>query len=663
MAPVLFVNMPLAAIERPTIALGILKAILAGAGQPCDVAYANMWYAEYVGLDRIDLLDSTRPQDGLGDWLFGAAAFPGFDADDEGYAAWMVRRHPALATGGLGVEGLLALKRSSSAFLDDAVARVLARRPRIVGCTSMFQQHVASLALLRRVKQANPGIVTMLGGANCETTMGVTTHRYFPWVDYVVSGEADAFIAPLIGDVLRHGADLSAEQVPFGVFAPCHRAGGYPETRDGDGVPRAILDDIRDVPVPDYSDYFAELDQCLYQRNVFPSVPIETSRGCWWGAKSHCTFCGLNGGNMNFRAKPPQQAMADIETLVARHGVTRIQAVDNILDNGYMTELLPALAARAQPLSLFYEVKANLKRHQVEALARAGVRHLQPGIESLDTRVLKLMRKGTGAWQNIQLLKWSRQYGVGLSWSIIHSFPDEEDAWHAECATLMPFLHHLQPGGIGKLRYDRYSPYFRDPQRWRLRLRAARSYRHLYPLDAAALDEIAYFMDDIGPRVAEDTTERPGLIALMTAHAAWCEANKAAGPPLWKMPVLSMRRTADGGGVVTDTRACAIVQEAAVDTLDVILLDHADQAPTAERLIDAAVRASGHGADEVAARIARLQALGHILAVDGRLLGLVLDEPVALRPRLRDRPNGFVRPMREMQRMEKIFALAADEAA
>lgn len=28
----------------------------------------------------------------------------------------------------------------------------------------------------------------------------------------------------------------------------------------------------------------------------------EASLGCWWGEKHHCTFCGLNGTTMKFRA-------------------------------------------------------------------------------------------------------------------------------------------------------------------------------------------------------------------------------------------------------------------------------------------------------------------------------------------------------------------------
>jgi hypothetical protein len=86
------------------------------------------------------------------------------------------------------------LRAEAEDFVDSAAARVLAHKPRIVGCTSTFQQHVASLALLRRIRELDPSVISMMSGENCETQMGRATHRAFPWGDYVVSGEADQLI-------------------------------------------------------------------------------------------------------------------------------------------------------------------------------------------------------------------------------------------------------------------------------------------------------------------------------------------------------------------------------------------------------------------------------------------------------------------------------------
>ncbi|WP_205648463.1 RiPP maturation radical SAM C-methyltransferase [Acuticoccus kandeliae] len=631
-APVVFVNMPVAGIERPSIALGLMKSILAQEGIASEVAYANLWFLDYFNIGIAQALAVVAPEHAVVDWLFAAAAFPDFEPDHDAYLDRLLPLAPHFARAKLDRAGLLRVRGQIPAFVDWTARRILARKPRIVGCTSMFQQHVASLALLRRVRELAPSVVTMLGGANCESVMGRTTHAHHDWVDYVVSGEADQFIAPFMADVLAAGADeIAADRLPFGVFGPVHRRVNYPVTGEGDGVPRAVTDDLRQLPLPDYYEYFDELKSSLYANLILPGLPMEFSRGCWWGAKSHCTFCGLNGGNMAFRAKAPAIVAGEIDTLSARHGVKRIEAVDNIMDMAYFKEVLPTLAARETPLTIFFETKSNLKKAQVKALADAGVKWIQPGIESLDSRVLTLMRKGCTAAQNILLLKWCRQYGIRTSWSIITEFPGEEDGWYAEMAAIMPALVHLQAGVSVPLRYDRYSPYFTAPDQFGVALAPSPFYAYAYPLDAAALADQVYFFENAnaapsGPEV------RPGLAAVRQAVLEWRRA-WLSGPP-----VLTMSETADGL-LVEDTRPGGT--DRTLTGLARALILAADDGPP-EAAVNAAMAREGFAGEAVEAAVAALVADRLLLRLDGRLIGLPLTKPHTLIPAPSAFPGGYV---------------------
>ena len=82
--------------------------------------------------------------------------------------------------------------------------------------------------------------------------------------------------------------------------------GGIVLRKNGVSISTGEPERIREMdtlPFPDYSDYFHDLERSSSAINIFPTLLFETSRGCWWGAKSHCTFCGLNGGSMTFRSK------------------------------------------------------------------------------------------------------------------------------------------------------------------------------------------------------------------------------------------------------------------------------------------------------------------------------------------------------------------------
>jgi radical SAM superfamily enzyme YgiQ (UPF0313 family) len=79
----------------------------------------------------------------------------------------------------------------------------------------------------------------------------------------------------------------------------------------------------------------------------------------------------------------------------------------------YFKTVLPRLAESGS-YTIFYEIKANLRREQVHLLADAGVRWIQPGIESLDDNALRLIGKGNSTLMNVQLLKWSCEFGIDV---------------------------------------------------------------------------------------------------------------------------------------------------------------------------------------------------------------------------------------------------------
>jgi magnesium-protoporphyrin IX monomethyl ester (oxidative) cyclase len=253
---------------------------------------------------------------------------------------------------------------------------------------------VASLALLRRVRELDPGVITMLGGANCETVMGEATHRCFGWVDYVVSGEADGLVTELCRLALTRGRDVATEDLPRGVLGPAHRETQQVGQQGGAGarlaghrkprhkLARALFHDLDRLPTPLYDDYFDTLAASPLAANVRPGLPLESSRGCWWGAAHQCTFCGLNGTSLGYRSKSPERVLTEVRELEDRYGVSDFEAVDNILDMGYHKTLLPELAADARrPPSaheqstrrIFYEIKANVSRASSRCTARCSL--------------------------------------------------------------------------------------------------------------------------------------------------------------------------------------------------------------------------------------------------------------------------------------------------
>jgi ribosomal peptide maturation radical SAM protein 1 len=255
--------------------------------------------------------------------------------------------------------------------------------------------------------------------------------------------------------------------------------------------------DLDALPIPNFDDFYATLAESPSGTAIVPALMVETGRGCWWGAKSHCTFCGLNGGSMAFRSKSPDRVLDELARLRDTYDTELISVVDNILDLAYFRTVLPRVAEELPGLQLFYEVKANLSNEQVALLAAAGVRRIQPGLESLSDHVLKLMRKGTTMLQNVQLLKWCREHGVHPEWNLLFGFPGERPEDYREMLGVIDAIWALEPpSGEGAVRLDRFSPYHEDPEAFGMTaVRPLAPYTWLYPFGDEARRRIAYYFD------------------------------------------------------------------------------------------------------------------------------------------------------------------------
>ena len=520
---VALIQMPFAVTSWPSLGLGLLKSALTTVGITSRVIYFNASFADLVGEEVYATPSNGAPHntDLIGEWIFGEALWgPSPSRDDGYYQDVILGGHPSHLKN-TSPEKLAAawdhaqLCRSRvEAFLEDCIKQHDWNTVRIVGFTSVFQQHVASLTLAKRLKAQFPHLHIVFGGSNCEGPMGLATMRSFAFIDAVCVGEGDTAFPAYVSEVL--------EGRP--------RTGNNILTRDYfkgavDGEPDVVPEpeqtvDMNRLPFPDFDDFFAQHDRRGEDDRPPARVIFETSRGCWWGQKNHCTFCGLNGTTMAFRYKSPTRAIKEIQYLLEKYGdkTRNLSAADNIIPYQYFQEFLPKLVELNMDLSLFYETKANLRKDQLVIYRKAGLSEIQPGIENLDTDILKLMKKGVSGIQNIQLLKWCKELGITPLWNLIFGFPGERPAAYDEMARRMAALSHLEPpSGFGRLRFDRFSPYVSNPASFGVvNLQPFPAYDYVYPgVSPSARVDMAYYFTGSFPgdeAIADYTLKLRGAI-------------------------------------------------------------------------------------------------------------------------------------------------------
>ncbi len=482
-AQVALVNMPFSYSKYPSIQLGTLSALLKSQGIPVDCHHLNVRFAHKIGVPLYEMICEKRAL--FGEWLFSYLLFRDNPKRAEYPRVFKpVFEQIAQQSGQpIGYFEEMAT-RIAPQFLTGALTTIDWGQYALVGFTSTFDQNVASLTMAKLIKDLYPNVTIVFGGANYDGEMGMEYFRAFPFIDHVVVGEGEEAFPALV----RHVLGGKAGQLPAGVTARQDGAIAFTPNQ-------TLFSDFAKTGPPDYDDYYhllAELGDAA--QGLDRILLYEGSRGCWWGEKHHCTFCGLNASSMKFRAKSPDQVAKEMTHLSHRYDTSRFRLVDNIIEMKYVDELFGKFAADHCDLDVFIETKSNLHKSQIRTLAVGGVKCMQPGLESLSLSQLKAMDKGVTPMQNIVCLKWSFYYRVTVSWNILLGFPGETNEDYLRQINLIPSLLHLQPPeATGKFWLERFSPYYTRPQEYGVRITGpGLAYEYVYDARQVDLRKVAY---------------------------------------------------------------------------------------------------------------------------------------------------------------------------
>lgn len=453
-------------------------------------------------------------------------------------------------------------------FLDTVMSDTCWGEFDAVAFSLTASQTGASMALAKRIRAAHPDIPIIFGGASCADEMGQALAEVCPEIDVVVHKEAET-ILPLLVEAMKGEKNLS--EVPGITW------------REGDRVlsnidaPLHALSRTRGVlKFDDYFERIANL-KTLPKHKVY--IPFESSRGCWYGEKAQCTFCGLNE-IIKYRERGEGGLIGELEHYADRYDVKEFFAVDLIMPLSFFKTFLPQLEREGKDWNIFYEVKSNMKRGQIEQLANAGVNWIQPGIESLNDDVLKIMRKGVSSAQNIQTLRICRELGMRVGWSIINGFPGEKAESYREMTALIPKLHHLEaPSNVGRFEVHRFSPYFDNPEKMGIEITGAHPrYEHVFPVEAEVRDRLVYrfafhVQEARSPELEAETMN------LRRAVQDWKRANGRGAD-------FSIEYLHEGGARLFDTRGSTEPVVSVLSADEAILFGQLDALQAPHRFLD-----------------------------------------------------------------------------
>ncbi len=518
MKPVALISMPTLSARFPSFQLALLKPTLERAGIPAQVFSLFMYFGTRIGWKINEAIADVWPSM-VGEWIWTKAAFGDeIEARDKDYFRvydWIFKAICRQA--GCTTRRFQKIRdQDAPEFIDFCVESVDWNRFGLIGFSVVFQQTLASVALAKALKRRYPHIPIIFGGASLEDDIAAELMRECPQVDYLHCGDGEISFPEMVKRLYRGESMQGLRGLMWRNGDKVEYAGRAPNFMAMD-----------DTPIPEFDEYFYARQEGGYEDYedcCEPLLPIETARGCWWGEKHHCTFCGLNRSGMEFRAKDPSRVLEQLEFLSRKYGVLHFNAIDNIMAPEYADKLFRRLAEANSDLQIHYEIRPNFSRTQLGRMRKGGLYSVQPGVESLSTNVLKSMRKNTTGMRNIELIKWCTYYGINNMYNILMRFPGETEEDYRMQAEVVPKILHLQPPyGIVKARADRGSPMFHEPQTQSIsRLTPAPCYPFIFP-KSFDLERVSYYFEHEMDNIVDEAHYADLLDGVARWQASWTD--------------------------------------------------------------------------------------------------------------------------------------------
>ncbi len=279
----------------------------------------------------------------------------------------------------------------------------------LIGFSVCFNQLISSLTAADRIKKLFPKLPIIIGGSGCVGEIGMSLLQNFPQIDYVISGEGEEGLEQLCRSL--HSSESTSTLPPQ--ILSLKTTGAISSSCAG-------IADLNNLPVPDYDPYFQEMKHIFPAQPFVPVLPIEFSRGCWW---NKCTFCNLNLQWRGYRWKTSDTMLAEVHGQAEHHKCLDFCFTDNALPPKEADRFFGTLAGKETDYDFFAEVRVITDPDTLRRYRKSGLSTIQVGIESLSTSLLKKMKKGTTAIENIAAMRQSSEAGIQLDGNLIIEFP------------------------------------------------------------------------------------------------------------------------------------------------------------------------------------------------------------------------------------------------
>ncbi len=277
----------------------------------------------------------------------------------------------------------------------------------VFGFSSICGSFPLTLRLAREVKRLNPNARIILGGPQA-SVVDVATMSAFPFVDFIVRGEADETFPALL-KALSHTIAGEWENIPGITF------------RRGNNVIRnknaPAIENLDRLPLP-----AIDLDPDLKGRG---GIHLEVGRGCPFA----CTFCSTNDFfRRNFRLKSAEEMIREMKLIKKEYGISYFSLIHDMytVDRKKVVAFCEALLECGEEFTWGCSARTDcIDDELIGLMAKAGCRGIFFGIETGSPRMQYVVNKRLDLVEAMERIRCADGHGIKMAVALIIGFPEE----------------------------------------------------------------------------------------------------------------------------------------------------------------------------------------------------------------------------------------------
>src|SRR5215831_16315893 len=320
-------------------------------------------------------------------------------------------------------------------FAEIAASVIAAKDAEVCGFTSICSSYPLTIRIAKALKAIRPQCTILFGGPQA-SVVDVQTLTAFPFVDFILRGEAEESLPSLLQEL---AGGWRMDRVP----GLTYRAEGQPRRNPN----AAVIKDLDALPTPAY--------HLTGELRGAPRATLEMGRGCPFS----CTFCSTNDFfRRNFRLRSPERILHDMRSLAVAYGVSDFDLIHDMftVDKRRVVVFCKAMIASGEKFTWACSARTDcVDEELLELMAEAGCQGLFFGIETGSARMQRIIDKHLDIRRAKEIIDAAEQLRIGTTVSLITGFPEEtrEDLMEtvrvlmhsARCPRSDPQLNLLAP--------------------------------------------------------------------------------------------------------------------------------------------------------------------------------------------------------------------------